>query len=305
MALVLMAVGNAAANQPPVANANGPYVANESTVVTFDASGSSDPDEDVITYEWNLDNDGEYDDATGVTVMNVYADNYFGVIAVRVTDEAGNTDSDTSSVTINNVAPTVNAGPDATINEGDTFTGSGSFTDPGDDIWIAEVQYGDGSPAETLALSGKSFSLSHIYAADGVYTVQVTVEDDDGGMGIDILTVTVNGEVYIDIKPGSYPNSINPGSNGVISVAILTTDDFDASTVDVTTVQFGPDGAEQCKRKAAIEDVDGDGNLDMVLHFKVKETGIQAGDTDATLTGQTYDGVSIEGTDSIRTVPTN
>ena len=42
--------------------------------------------------------------------------------------------------------------------------------------------------------------------------------------------------VAIDIKPGSFPNSINPKSRGVIPVAILTTDSFDATTVDSTTV---------------------------------------------------------------------
>jgi hypothetical protein len=47
----------------------------------------------------------------------------------------------------------------------------------------------------------------------------------------------------IDIKPGSFPNSINPRSKGVIPVAILTTDTFDATTVDPLSVTFGPDEA--------------------------------------------------------------
>lgn len=110
-------------------------------------------------------------------------------------------------------------------------------------------------------------------------------------------------DVDVDIKPGSFPNSINPNSKGVIPVAILTTAAFDASTVDPTTVAFGPADAAPAHRHAHIEDVDGDGDLDLVLHFKTQETGIAAGDMQAILTGETWDGVPIAGTDSVMTVP--
>lgn len=108
-------------------------------------------------------------------------------------------------------------------------------------------------------------------------------------------------EVLIDIKPGSDPNSINPDSQGVIPVAILTTDDFDASAVDPDSVRFGPAEAEAVQW--AFENVDGDGDLDMILHFETEETGISAGDTEAELTGKTVDGMDIHGSDSVRTVP--
>jgi hypothetical protein len=74
--------------------------------------------------------------------------------------------------------------------------------------------------------------------------------------------------VQIDVKPGSDPNSINLSSNGLIAVAIFTTDDFDASRVDGSTVVFAGAGAVH----SALEDVDGDGDLDMVLHFQVQDT---------------------------------
>jgi len=110
-------------------------------------------------------------------------------------------------------------------------------------------------------------------------------------------------EVEIDIKPGSYPNSINPESKGVIPVAILSTPTFDATTVDPETVRFGPGEASMAHEDAHLEDVDGDGDVDMVLHFKTQDTGISAGDTEATLTGSTTGGITISGTDSVRTVP--
>jgi len=52
-----------------------------------------------------------------------------------------------------------------------------------------------------------------------------------------------------------------------------------------------------------VKDIDGDGDMDVVLHFNSQDTGIQCGDTDATLTGMTGSGQAITGTDSIKTVP--
>lgn len=107
--------------------------------------------------------------------------------------------------------------------------------------------------------------------------------------------------VEIDIKPDDYPNSINPDSGGVIPVAILTTADFDASTVDAETVRFGLD--EASAEHWELKDVDDDGDTDMLLHFLTQDTGIIAGDTQADLIGQTLGGTDIHGSDSVRTVP--
>ena len=108
--------------------------------------------------------------------------------------------------------------------------------------------------------------------------------------------------VDIDIKPGSEPNSINPRSRGVIPVAILTTDAFDASTVDPSMVLFGATGSEAAPVQSALKDVDRDGDIDMILHFKTQETGIQYGDASASLTGETSGGQMIQGSNCIQTV---
>ena len=111
--------------------------------------------------------------------------------------------------------------------------------------------------------------------------------------------------VNVDIKPGSFPNSIDPKSKGVIPVAILTTDTFDAATVDPLSVKFGPSGATEAQGRGQIEDADGDGDLDLVLRFRTQDTGITCGATAASLTGETFTGQPITGSDSIKTVGCN
>jgi hypothetical protein len=114
-------------------------------------------------------------------------------------------------------------------------------------------------------------------------------------------------EVDIDIKPGSFPNSINPRSNGVVPVAILGSPDFDVTTVDVTTLAFGPAGAapahdltDPVTYADHLQDVNLDGYLDLVSHYRQKETGLAPGDTEACIDGATNGGTPIQGCDSVR-----
>lgn len=108
-------------------------------------------------------------------------------------------------------------------------------------------------------------------------------------------------EVEIDITPRRAKNKIFLKYQKFIKVAILTTDDFDATTVNGSTVKFGPSEASPKREVGRIIDVDHDGDKDVVFKFRLRKTGIQCGDTSATLIGETNDGQSIVGTDSIVT----
>lgn len=106
------------------------------------------------------------------------------------------------------------------------------------------------------------------------------------------------------VIPGS--RSIHADAFGVVAVAILTTSvaygdplDFDALDVDETTLAFGPAGAPIPHVDDHAKDADGDGDLDMLVHFDAQETGLTCDDTTAALTGRTYGGEAITGTDFV------
>ena len=113
--------------------------------------------------------------------------------------------------------------------------------------------------------------------------------------------------VAIDIRPGSYPNPINLKSSGSVAVALLSSAEFDAMSVDPASVKLGrvhhhENGASPLRY--AYEDVNQDGFLDIVFHFKIKETLLEPTDTEACLHGMLMNGTThICGHDSIVIVP--
>jgi len=140
--------------------------------------------------------------------------------------------------------------------------------------------------------------VAHRVGGTGIYQVSA------GPVISADLEAVIN--VKVDIKPGSDKNSVKPGSNGVIPVAVLTTQvangeevDFDASTVDDQTAIFGPSGASIAHRNGHLEDVDGDGDLDLMLHFRTNETGITCETEEGRISGETLDGQMFTGADSI------
>jgi hypothetical protein len=112
--------------------------------------------------------------------------------------------------------------------------------------------------------------------------------------------------VSIDIKPNEFPNSINLGSNGVVPVVILSSSIFDATTVNPTTITLA-EASVKLKGNgtpmASFQDVNADGRLDLVVQVSTTALQLSNGDTQATLTGLTFDGKSITGIDSVRIVP--
>jgi VCBS repeat-containing protein len=84
-------------NQPPVADANGPYTGTTGQPVAFDGSGSSDPDGNIVSYDWNF---GDGSTGTGVTPSHTYAAAGGYNVSLTVTDDAGDTDTASTTATI-------------------------------------------------------------------------------------------------------------------------------------------------------------------------------------------------------------
>lgn len=144
-------------------------------------------------------------------------------------------------------------------------------------------------------------------------------EDDTArNIGGTMIELTINGVLVnlepgatttsflIDIEPGSFPNRINLSSGGPVRVAILSTTTFDAATVNPASVTLA--GApveleEDGTPVARLEDVNGDGLLDLVVRVRTRALQLTVTDAEAHLEGQTFGGAHIRGVDSVSVSP--
>ena len=167
-------------------SAGGPYSVAEGSSIVLTAFGS-DPDDDPVSYAWDLDNNGSFE-TPGLNV-NFSAAGLDGpstrIVAVLATDPDGASAAGSATVTVVNVAPTVGAitAPLAPQSIGTPIAVSVSFTDPGAlDTFACSIQWGDG--AETAgSIAADVCSASHVYTSAGVYSLDMTVQDDDEGAG--------------------------------------------------------------------------------------------------------------------------
>lgn len=102
--LVRDADGSAVQNAPPTAEAGGPYSSTVGDQVTLDGSASGDSDGAIVSYEWDIDDDGQYDVTTTTAVFNAELIGTF-TVRLRVTDDDGAQDTDTAAVTVGDAKP--------------------------------------------------------------------------------------------------------------------------------------------------------------------------------------------------------
>ena len=182
--------------------------------------GTTEPVTD-IALPWTTGSEG-VDTAGTIQASHAYADNGIYTVTVTVYDDDEGFDTETFTVTVNNVSPDLEALADQETTEGTFISlqaeadlGTPDFTDPGfdnsanspgelDETFTATIDWGDGTtePVTDISLpwttgsegvdTAGTIQASHAYADNGIYTVTVTVYDDDEGFDTETFTVTVN-----------------------------------------------------------------------------------------------------------------
>ena len=228
-AFLIRALGSVGANTPPsVTGTIDPNPADVGELITFDASGSTDPDGQIISYLWEF-GDGTTSQQAVATHSYTMSGEYN--ITLTVTDNDGASASATGVVGVSQNTPPVAVGtisPDPASNPlfvGQTimFDASGSIDSDGQVIsylW----EFGDG------AASGQAMT-SYAYDSPGTYTVTLTVTDDQNA------TDTITGEVVI------LEANMPPVASGRISPDPLTTPLFVGQTIAFdASASEDPDG---------------------------------------------------------------
>jgi len=177
---------------PPVADAGGPYSSLEDSIVTFDGSGSYDPDGSITNYTWLLDGSVLL---YGETAKYLFSQPGNYTLSLTVTDTDGLTDTNSTTVRINALPPDVHRpipiinGPyRAIINDTITFDGSKSY-DPNDGTIKNYTWYlGDG----TIKYGA---IVTHSYTTKGNYTITLFIED--------LVNLTNSTSSYADIYQGT------------------------------------------------------------------------------------------------------
>jgi PKD repeat protein len=160
----------------------------EGTPLSFDATASSDPNNDPLSFSWTFGDSGT---GSGPTPAYTYLDNASYLVTLTVEDDDGLTGTQHSLVTVTNAppAPIITAPDTANRDEPVAFTANAN--DPGADTFEYRWDWGDESPVVITTTA----VVSHTFSTEQVYTVTLRVTDDDGGIGETSHAIDV-GPVY-------------------------------------------------------------------------------------------------------------
>jgi hypothetical protein len=246
---------------PPTVNPGGPYSGNEGSPISFDARGSTDPcGLASLTFVWNFSDGGV---AYGPQPQHTFEapGTYSGLLTA--TDSDGNVATATFSVTVANLPPVANAGPNMSTEWGVPVTFNGSALDPGtaeQPFLTYSWDFGDGTPSA----SGGA-SVTHTYASPGTYTATLTACDPENACGTSQTQVVVN-------ERNTTTSYTGPISSDVTDQALLKASLVDDQGAPVVgrTVNFYADGSTTPFASAA---TDASGTAKVLYAFPVGSVG--------------------------------
>lgn len=197
--------------------------------VAFDASDSSDPDGEILSYEWDFDNDGGFDDATGVTTKYIFEKLGEYPVSLRVTDNNNEFAVETFEIDVNegddpqgvikilNLGTVESVEESPTLDMGKTYTFDSSDSDsPLGRITNYEWNFGDDTkPVKTRI-------ANHVFEKDGAYDVVLKVTDEESRIGETTLTVRVTAKAS---APKAVINTLPESASGKAPLKV----GFDAS----------------------------------------------------------------------------
>jgi YD repeat-containing protein len=182
-------------NQPPVANTGGPYNGLRGQSIQFNSGGSSDPDGLISSYQWSF---GDGQNGSGATPTHTYTTLGTKTVTLIVTDNAGATNSATTTVTITNQTPVANPGGPYSGYRGLAIQfGGSSSSDPDGTISTYQWSFDDGG-------NGTGATVNHTFTALGTHTATLTVADNDGATNGANATITVANQPPVANAGGSY-----------------------------------------------------------------------------------------------------
>lgn len=232
-------------NVAPTADAGADQTANEGDLVTLNGNFSDPGSADTYTRNWHIVaiNGQVIGDGSGSNFSFTPNDNGIYTVTFTVADDDAGVGTDTAIVTVLNVAPTVNAGLDQTVNVGQLIVLNGTFTDPGSADSHTLNWHVAASNGQVIA-DGSGDSFQFIPGSNGTYAVTFTVTDDDGATGTDSALVisvdnsgTNSSPVFMSLVSSS-PDCGDAGVGTPVTISGSYTD-FDASDLHHLLINWG------------------------------------------------------------------
>ena len=185
------------------ADANGPYSGTEGSPISLDASASTAPDGEPLSYEWDLDGDGAHDDASGVSPSHTWTADGTYTIGLLVTSTDNVTDTDNAQVIVTDVDPTADFAGVPRLGLAPLNVAFSDLSASYDGITSWQWTFGDG----TISTEANP---NHRYTVPDAYTVTLSIGEADA----DTDTVTKTNYITVaDMLHGVYLPLIlrNPG----------------------------------------------------------------------------------------------